>query len=43
MCKKKVCNEKIKFMKTIIHDIDKIRTFEVEFLHKSKRRWRVRE
>jgi len=34
----KAYNEKIKFVETIIHDIDQTRTLAVEFLHRSRRR-----
>ncbi len=35
----KTYNEKIQFAQTIIHDINQTRTFAIEFLHRSKRRW----
>ncbi len=41
--KGKVYNEKIQFMQTIIHDIDMIRTYIVEFLCKNKRHWLARK
>ncbi len=39
----KAYNEKIQFVQKIIQDINTIGTFEIEFLHRSKRRWHVRE
>ncbi len=41
--KGKVYNEKMLFAQMTIHDIYRIRTFAVEFLHRSKRSWRARE
>jgi hypothetical protein len=41
--KGKAYNEKIQFVQTIIQDIDTIGTFVVEFLCKSKPRWRAKE
>jgi hypothetical protein len=33
----KVYNEKIQFAQTIIHDINKTRTYAIEFLRKTRR------
>jgi hypothetical protein len=41
--KRKVYNENIQFMQMIIQDIITIRTFVIDFLHKSKRHWRPKE
>jgi hypothetical protein len=40
---RKVYNETIQFVQTIIQDIDITGTIVIEFLCKSKRHWRVRE
>jgi hypothetical protein len=39
----KAYNEKIQFAQMIIHDINTTGTSVVEFLHRSKRHWRVRK
>jgi hypothetical protein len=39
----KVYYEKIQFVHMIIHDIGMIRTFVINFLHRSKKCWCVRE
>jgi len=41
--KGKVYNEKIQFVQTIIQNINTIRTFVIDFLHRSKQRRHVRK
>jgi len=41
--KGKMYNEKMQFAQTIIHDIHRIRTYAIDFLHKSRRSWCVKD
>jgi hypothetical protein len=41
--KGKVYNEKMQFAQTIIHDIHRIGTYAIDFLHKSRRSWCVKD
>jgi hypothetical protein len=41
--KGKVYNEKMKFAQTIIHDIHRIGTYAIDFLHKNRRSWCVKD